>query len=102
VLACAILPDHAHLVLVRHRLNVERLVIQLKSAATRQMVSDGIHPFLNSPSKNGAPPKCFARGEWKVLLNDEEAISRAIRYVNANPEKEGLPAQRWSFVRARG
>jgi REP element-mobilizing transposase RayT len=100
VLACAILPDHVHLVLARHRLKVEQLVIQLKSAATRHLVAEEVHPFQHSPSKNGTLPKCFARGEWKVFLNDEEAISRAIPYVNANPEKEGLPPQRWSFVRA--
>jgi REP element-mobilizing transposase RayT len=100
VLACAILPDHVHLVLARHRLKAEQLVIQLKSAATRHLVSEGIHPFQHMPAKNGAAPKCFGRGEWKVFLNNEEAILRAIRYVNANPQKEGLPRQRWSFVRA--
>jgi REP element-mobilizing transposase RayT len=98
VLACAILPDHVHLVLARHRLTVEQLVIQPKGAATRHLISECIHPFRELPPKNGAPPKCFARGEWKVFLNDEEAILRAIRYVNANPEKEGLPRQRWPFV----
>jgi REP element-mobilizing transposase RayT len=100
VLACAILPDHVHLVIARHRLNVEQLVIQLKSAATRDLVSEGIHPFQHLPTRDGAPPKCFARGEWKVFLNNEEDILRAIRYVNKNPEKEGLPRQRWPFVRA--
>jgi REP element-mobilizing transposase RayT len=99
VLACAILPDHVHLVLARHRLRVEQLVIQLKSAATRQLVAESIHPHQLLPLKNGAPPKCFARGEWKVFLNDEEAVSRAIRYVNTNPEKERLPSQHWPFVR---
>jgi hypothetical protein len=80
---------------------VEQLLIQLKGAATRQLVSERMHPFQDSPMRNGVPPKCFARGEWKVFLNDEEAISRAIHYVNANPGKEGLPLQRWSFVRTR-
>src|SRR5882757_5451494 len=37
VLACAILPDHVHWVLARHRLNAGQLVIQLKSAATRHL-----------------------------------------------------------------
>jgi REP element-mobilizing transposase RayT len=100
VLACAILPDHVHLVLARHRLTAEQLVIQLKGAATRYLISEGIHPFQYSPTRNGVRPKCFARGEWKVFLNDEEAILRAIGYVNANPEKERLPPQRWPFVHA--
>src|SRR6476661_1941647 len=61
VWACAILPDHLHLVLRRHRLSVEQLVIQLKGQATRQLVEEGIHPFGDVPGANGRPPKCFAR-----------------------------------------
>jgi REP element-mobilizing transposase RayT len=59
--ACAILPDHVHLVLARHRLEVESLVVHLKGAATRQMTEAQIHPF-------DPPEKCFACGEWKVFL----------------------------------
>jgi REP element-mobilizing transposase RayT len=98
ILACSVLPDHVHLVLRRHRLTVERLVIQLKGAATRRLIEDGIHPFRDLPYKNGLPPKCFARGEWKVFLNTNDEIRRAIRYVEQNPLKEGLPRQRWRFV----
>jgi REP element-mobilizing transposase RayT len=100
VLACAVLPDHVRLVVGRHRLKVEQLVVQLKGAATRRLVAEGIHPFQDSPFKNGAPPKCFARGKWKVFLNTEEEVRRAIRYVEQNPEKEGLRRQHWKFVRA--
>ncbi len=99
ILACAVLPDHVHLVVGRHRLMVEKLVIQLKAAATRQLIEEGIHPFGKLPCKNGAPPKCFARGEWKVFLDSHDDVRRAIRYVEENPEKEGLRRQRWSFVR---
>ena len=102
ILACSILPDHVHLVLARHRLKVERLVIQLKAAATRQLMEEAIHPFRHLPFKNGAPPKCFARGQWKVFLDTVRDISRAVRYVENNPEKEGLPRQDWSFVTAYG
>src|SRR3990172_10959289 len=37
VWACAILPDHAHLVVARHRYVVEQIANLLKGAATRQM-----------------------------------------------------------------
>jgi REP element-mobilizing transposase RayT len=102
ILACAILPDHVHLVLLRHRLNVEQLVIKLKSAATTQLLNEGLHPFANIASGDEPPPKCFARGQWKVFLNSESDILRAIRYVESNPLKEGLPAQRWAFVTPYG
>jgi REP element-mobilizing transposase RayT len=92
--ACAILPDHVHLVLGRHRLHVEQLVIQLKSSATRRLLADGLHPFQQVDRS----AKCFARGQWKVFLDGPEDVRRAIAYVERNPLKEGLPPQRWGFV----
>ncbi len=61
-------------------------------------MEEGIHPFGHIKEKNGRPPKCFARGEWKVFLNSPGDLCRAIGYVEANPEKEGKKAQRWGFV----
>jgi REP element-mobilizing transposase RayT len=99
VWACAILPDHVHLVLARHHLKVESLVIQLKGDATERLIDERIHPFADRKDKRGRTPKCFARGEWKVFLNSAEDIVRAIRYVENNPLKEGKPPQRWKFVK---
>ena len=92
VWACAIMPDHVHLVLGRFRLDVERVVIQLKGAATKRLVDDGLHPF-------GGAEKCFVRGEWKVFLESPDEVERAIRYIEANPVKEGLPRQQWPFAK---
>lgn len=91
VLACAAMPDHVHLVLARHRLNVEPLTVQLKSAATRRLIAEGLHPFSNGEN-------CFARGQWKVFLDTPEDVLRAISYVAQNPTKEGLPPQPWPFL----
>jgi REP element-mobilizing transposase RayT len=99
VWACAILPDHVHLVIARSRLTVERVVIQLKGAATEQLVAETIHPFGDIVGSNGRRPKCFERGQWKVFLDSPEDIQRAIEYVENNPIKEGKKRQRWSFVR---
>jgi REP element-mobilizing transposase RayT len=98
VWACAILPDHIHLVTCRHRLIAERLVIQLKGSATEQLIAEGIHPYQNIRDDQGRVPKCFARGEWKVYLETVEDIVRAIEYVGNNPIKEGKPRQKWPFV----
>lgn len=97
VWACAILPDHLHLVIGRPKMDVEQLVIQLKGAATESLIEQELHPFGHIKDKNGRTPKCFARGEWKVYL-DPEDVWRAIRYVHDNPVKEGKKQQRWSFV----
>jgi REP element-mobilizing transposase RayT len=94
VLACAVLPDHVHLVLSSHRLHPEKITIQLKGAATRELVRQSLHPFGGGLRQ----PKCFARGEWIVYLDANEDVQRAIRYVKENPGKEGLPRQAWSFV----
>jgi REP element-mobilizing transposase RayT len=98
VWACAILPDHVHLVLGRHRLKVEQLVVQFKGQATRRLLEEDIHPFGNTRGASGRPPKCFARGEWKVFLDSVVDVLRAIAYVERNPVKEGKKFQRWPFV----
>jgi REP element-mobilizing transposase RayT len=101
VWACAILPDHVHLVVAEPKISVKQLVIQLKGEATQQLISEGIHPFGDEKDNKGRVPKCFARGEWKVFL-DPDDVPPAIEYVEANPEKEGKPRQRWLFVTRPG
>ena len=99
VWACAILPDHVHLVVGQSELTVESLVIQLKGSATEQLLEEQLHPFQNQRDKHGRPHKCFARGQWKVYLGVDD-VPRAIKYVENNPEKERLPRQKWNFVSA--
>jgi REP-associated tyrosine transposase len=94
VLACAVLPDHVHLVLATHRLSAKRLVIQLKGVATRELARRALHPF---PS-DGRPAKCFARGAWDVFLDTERDVEWAVRYVEENPVKEGMVGQKWGLV----
>src|SRR5437879_7539923 len=50
VWACSILPEHVHLVIGSFRMSVEQLVIQLKGAATEQLVAEKIHPFKDRKS----------------------------------------------------
>jgi REP element-mobilizing transposase RayT len=98
--ACAILPQHVHLVITRHRLKVEHVVNQLKGAATRQLIEENLHPLAARQGARRRPPKAFARGQWKVFLDDFTDIQRSICYVEGNPARENLPSQRWSFVTA--
>jgi REP element-mobilizing transposase RayT len=98
VWACAILPEHVHLVIARHTYQVEQIVKLLKGDATRDLTAEGLHPFADHPLPNDRLPKVFAQKEWKVFLDAPQAILRAIRYVEQNPLKEGKPAQRWPFV----
>ena len=97
--ACSILPEHVHMVIARHAYHVEQIVNLLKGEATRQLVAEGIHPLAGHAGADGKLPKAWSRGLWKVYLDSPGDIARAIRYVEENPAKEGLPRQRWRFVR---
>ena len=98
VRACAIMPDHAHLVVGRHRLPIERLCDQFKAAATAHLKREGLHPFADSPYENGRLPSPWARKGWWVFLDSHADVERAVRYVDENPVKAGLRRQAWSFV----
>jgi REP element-mobilizing transposase RayT len=96
--ACSILPEHTHLVIARHTYKVEQITNLLKGASTSRIIEEGRHPLANYAKQGERPPRMWAADEWKVYLDSEEAIENAIRYVEENPEKEGKPKQKWSFV----
>jgi REP element-mobilizing transposase RayT len=96
--ACSILPEHVHLVVARHTYPVEQIANLLKGEATRQLLAEDLHPLAAWKRAGGRVPGCWARGEWKVFLDSEAAILRAIRYVEQNPVKDGKPLQSWPFV----
>jgi REP element-mobilizing transposase RayT len=90
VCACAILPEHVHLVVLRHERKVERIVGHLKTRATQQLMKADLWPHADRP--------VWAEGCWKVFINDEAHLAKAIVYAENNPVKEGRDAQRWPFV----
>lgn len=96
--ACAILPNHTHLVVARHPMGHEQIANLLKGATTRQFLAEGIHPLAQWRSADGRTPKAWAQGQWAVFLDSPDDVVRAVRYVEGNPAKEGLPAQHWRFV----
>ena len=96
LLACAILPDHLHFVVAPHRLTIDKLAVQFKGSATRQLLKEKLHPFQHV---DGKTPKCFAQREWNVELESERQLENAINYVEQNPVKAGLLKQIWPFVK---
>jgi REP element-mobilizing transposase RayT len=88
--ACSILPEHAHLVLARLTQDVSRVIGHLKGRATHRLIEDGLWPDRRRP--------VWGKKGWKVFLSSAEDMRRAIAYVEANPEREGKPRQRWAFV----
>ena len=88
--ACAVLPDHVHLVIGAHPRNIRTIVGHLKSRATRALKQQGLWPADSRP--------VWGDHGWNVWLDDLAAIERAVRYVNDNPLKEGKRPQSWTFV----
>ena len=96
--ACSILPEHVHLVMLRHQRKAEVMIQHLKAKASSRLREDGLHPLLAHVQKDGSLPSPWVRKGWKVFLDDPQDVLRAIAYVEMNPIKEGLRPQHWSFV----
>lgn len=96
--ACSILPQHAHMVIARHRYPIEQVVRLLRQAATLRLLADELHPFAHLRSGKGRLPSVWAQDFRKVFLFTSEEIWHRIGYVEENPRKEGKRPQKWSFV----
>lgn len=100
--ACAIMPDHVHLVIARHGMLIEDIAAYLKRAATRELNAQGIHPLREFVDGRGRTPSPWAEDGWHVFLDSREDVEGRIQYVERNPEKAGLARQRWSCVTRYG
>jgi REP element-mobilizing transposase RayT len=81
--ACAIMPDHVHLLIRKHRHTAETMVAELQRAS-RMAVLDVGERLLEHPVWGGPG--------WKVFLRTRDDIERVVRYIARNPEKAKLPA----------
>lgn len=86
---CAIMPDHVHLLIRRHRDHAETMIEALQQT-TRQALIEAGNRTLTHP--------VWAGPGWKVFLNTPEDIVRVIKYMRDNPVKAGRPPQSWPFV----
>jgi len=86
---CAIMPDHVHLLIRRHRDKAEQMIENLQNA-TRTGLIDALGRPENHPVWGGPG--------WKVFLNTRDDMQRIVDYIRNNPKKAGLPPQPWRFV----
>lgn len=96
--ACAILPEHVHVVVAASNFKPTIILGHLKRESAIALKVTGLHPFQADFERTGVLPSCWAEGCWKVFLDTPADVRRAIRYVENNPLKEGKQLQRWSFV----
>jgi REP element-mobilizing transposase RayT len=87
--ASAIMPDHVHLVIRKHRDLAEQMIATFQGESRAQLFQQRLvpseHPVL---TKNG----------WNVFLDTPASVRARIRYVEENPVKASQPRQAWPFV----
>jgi len=87
--SCAIMLDHVHLVMRRHRDRAETMIEKLQEASKRKLIEARKRP-VNHPVWGGEG--------WKVFLYTRADLEGRIKYVQENPIKAGRPEQQWEFV----
>jgi REP element-mobilizing transposase RayT len=90
IYACAILPEHSHLVIGRRNREIGQIAGHLKSRATQNMISNGLW-------RKGRP--VWSKKYWNVFLDSSKKVEIAIEYVNNNPVREGKQPQEWPFIK---
>jgi REP element-mobilizing transposase RayT len=87
--ATAVMPDHVHLVIRKHRHLAEEMIENIQSLSRKRLIEAGLR-VSNHPT--------WTHGGWKVFLDHPQEVRRTIDYVENNPLKMRLPLQRWPFV----
>jgi hypothetical protein len=88
--ACAVMPDHVHMLIRKHKHQAEEMIVRLQDAGRDRLQVE--------PKWSGGHPVWTGGGGWKVFLDHPEEVRGTIAYILDNPEKTQLPAQSWPFV----
>ncbi|MEX0642448.1 MAG: hypothetical protein WD468_07095 [Pirellulales bacterium] len=89
VWACAILSNHAHMVIRVHRDDALKMWIAIANAT---------RPSMRGFPGIGPEHPVWSTRPYKVFLRTPDEVSGRIEYVEGNPEKEGLMRQSFDFV----
>ncbi len=88
--ACAIMPDHVHSLIRKHRDKAEEMIEHFQRDSRVKLIDDrrrsSDHPVWGGPG-------------WKVFLHTREDMEQIAHYIRNNPIKAGRAAQNWSFVK---
>ena len=93
--ACAIMPDHVHVVLGHPPDVAPKIIAHLKSFGTKELNRRGLNPYAALPGRDGQ--RVWADRFRHVFLTADD-VPRCVQYVRDNPVKAGLPEQNWNFV----
>lgn len=87
--ACAILPDHVHLLIRKHKHTAEEMIANLQHFSRLRLSADG---------SRSADHPTWTRGGWKVFLDHPDEVIRTINYIDRNPIPYLMKKQKWPFV----
>jgi len=90
VWGCAILDNHAHVCIRRHRDDAARMWSALAGES-----SESLRLFADV----GDDHPVWSHRPYKVFLYTPDDVRRVVSYIEANPAKERLAGQSWSFVK---
>jgi REP element-mobilizing transposase RayT len=87
---CAIMPDHVHILIRKHRDHAEDMVDNLHEASRAKLIEAGsrapTHPVWGGPG-------------WKRFLYTQQDFERVAEYIRQNPIMARRPEQIWPFVK---
>jgi REP element-mobilizing transposase RayT len=89
IYACAVLKNHAHLVVPRHQHQHDVMWRTFAESAAASLRS-----LFNIPDRH----RIWGNRPYSKFLYSPHDIHTRIDYVNDNPEKEGLPRQHYDFI----
>lgn len=89
--ACALMPDHVHMLIRKHKHTAEEMIKNLKDASRSKLGAASFGP-------NDHPIWPSGPG-YNVFLDHPDDVERTIKYVENNPLPLGEPIQRWPFVK---
>jgi REP element-mobilizing transposase RayT len=89
VWACAVLKNHVHLCVRRHRDDAKTM---WEAFANETCV--GLRLFADVSDAHPV----WSERPYKVFLYTPDDVRRVISYIEQNPVKEGLGRQKWAFV----
>lgn len=90
--ACAIMPDHVHILIRKHKHQAEQMMEHLKESSRSRLVGLG-HRSQVHPTWTGGHG-------WIVFLDHPDEVQRTIGYIEQNPVKIDLLMQPWPFVQS--
>ena len=90
IYACAVLRNHAHLVVQRHK-HAHDVMWRTFAEGSRQS--------LRVVAELSERHRVWGERPYSKFLYTPHDVVTRIDYVEGNPVKEGLPGQRWEFVK---